>query len=795
MNGGKRVWIGLLLSAIFVALFFVTVDFRRLIDALAGANYVYVVPGIGLYLIGVWFRTLRWRRLLLHIRPIPTARLFPVVVVGYMANNLLPLRLGELVRSYYVGDREHVSKAAALVTIFIERLLDALTLLLFILVIAIFVPLIGLAEAFGESFSLPWPLLAGAISIPFIVAFGLLVVVAYAPARVRALISLILRLLPTALESRIMHILDMFLEGLQSLKSPSTILVVFILSVPVWLFEACLFVLVGYSFGFHEIYDSLPELIVAMVLVTAIANIGASIPAGPGGIGLFELIARETLVLLPLAAIDRSVAGGYVAVVHACLLIPMIVLGQFFLWTQHISLRSLTKLGQGKDSGAGPMRIGIIGAGATGLTAAYELVKRGHDVVVYERAAFLGGQASTFDVGGAPLERGYHHLFTGDTDILDLIDEIGLGDRMRWYGSKVGTLYDGKIYNFVTPIDLLKFKPLSLVNRFRLGISTLLLRRMKDWQQLEDTPATDWLRQHAGEQAYGVFWGPMLRGKFGEEFYEQVGMPWIWGKINTRFASRGKSMSREMLGYPIGSFGEVFDVLGDRVREQGGEVHTNAEVTGITTQSNSLKGLEVSFLERDKSDYLPFDAVISTTQCHIFARLLPDLPSDYMTKLKDTNYLSAILLILVLDRPLSHVYWLNVADRSIPFVGVIEQTNMVDPAHYGGRHIVYLSNYLSRKDRLYRLSHEELLDEYLPHLRKINPEFDRSWIVESYRQHVDAAQPIIGTGYSDKMPAYRTPVKGVYLANTAQVYPEDRGTNYSVRMGAMIANTVMKDYG
>lgn len=439
------------------------------------------------------------------------------------------------------------------------------------------------------------------------------------------------------------------------------------------------------------------------------------------------------------------------------------------------------------------MRVGIIGAGATGLTAAFELAKQGHDVVVYERASFLGGQASTFDVGGTPLERGYHHLFTGDTGILDLVDEIGLGEQMRWYGSKVGTLYDGKIYNFVTPIDLLKFKPLSLINRFRLGISTLLLRRMKEWRQLEETPAADWLRRYAGEQAYDVFWGPMLRGKFGEEFYDRIGMPWIWGKINTRFASRGKSMSREMLGYPIGSFGEVFDVLGERVRELGGEVHTNAEVTAIDTQSNAEATLHVDFLDQDRSDAVPFDAIISTTQCHIFARLLPDLPAEYMRKLKDMRYLSALLLILVLDRPLSHVYWLNVADRSIPFVGVIEQTNMVEPEHYGGRHIVYLSNYLSREDRLYKLSHDELLDEYVPHLRKINPDFDRSWIVESHRQHVDAAQPIIGTGYSEKMPAHRTPVRGVYLANTAQVYPEDRGTNYSVRMGRMIANMVMKD--
>lgn len=439
------------------------------------------------------------------------------------------------------------------------------------------------------------------------------------------------------------------------------------------------------------------------------------------------------------------------------------------------------------------MRVGIIGAGATGLSAAYELSRHGNDVVVYERASFLGGQASTFDVGGARLERGYHHLFTGDADILNLIDEIGLGERMRWYASKVGTLYDGKIYNFVTPLDLLKFKPLSLPNRIRLGIVTLMLRRMRDWRALEEIPAADWLRRHAGEQSYEVFWGPMLRGKFGEEFYDRIAMPWIWGKINTRFASRPRGLSREMLGYPIGSFGEVFDVLGQRVREQGGEVHMRAEVTAIATQSNELAGLDVSFPERGETVSPEFDAVISTTQCHIFARLLPGLPHEYRTKLENTRYLSALLLILVLDRPLSSIYWLNVADRSAPFVGVIEQTNMVDPSHYGGRHIVYLSNYLSRKDRLYRLSREELLDEYLPHLRKINPNFDSSWIVESHRQHVDAAQPIIGTGYSTKMPDHRTPVKGVYLANTAQVYPEDRGTNYSVRMGVKVANMVMND--
>ena len=157
--------------------------------------------------------------------------------------------------------------------------------------------------------------------------------------------------------------------------------------------------------------------------------------------------------------------------------------------------------------------------------------------------------------------------------------------------------------------------------------------------------------------------------------------------------------------------------------------------------------------------------------------------------------MSAVLIVLVLERPLSQIYWLNVADRSIPFVAVIEHTNLIGPEHYGGKHIVYLSNYLTLDDPLYKMGHEELLEEYLPHLRKINADFDLSWIETSYHHRVDGAQPIIGTNYSSRIPNHRTPHRGVYLANTTQVYPEDRGTNYSVRMGRRVARMVMEDMG
>ena len=438
------------------------------------------------------------------------------------------------------------------------------------------------------------------------------------------------------------------------------------------------------------------------------------------------------------------------------------------------------------------MRVGVIGAGAAGLAAAYRLGKNGHVAEVFERAPFLGGQASTFDVGGARLERGYHHWFTNDNDIIELVQELGLGHQIRWIDSTVGTLHDGRIYDFVTPMDLLRFTPLSLVDRFRLGLVTLYLQRKRDWRGYESVTADAWLRKYAGRRPYEVFWGPMLRGKFGEAHYAKVGMPWVWGKVQTRVASRGKGMVKEKLGYPIGSFAEIFEVLARRVEEQHGAVTLSASVDRVVVEDGVARGLEVS-AGGGSARRRDYDAVIATTPSYIFPRVAPGLPPDYLARLAGVDYMAAVLIVLVLRRPLSRVYWLNVADRSIPFVGVIEHTNLIGPEHYGGNHVVYLSNYLTTDDPMYGMSHDELMEAYLPHLRKINAEFDPSWVIESYHHRVDAAQPIIGVNYSSRIPSHRTPIGRLYLANTTQIYPEDRGTNYSVRMGNAVADMVMED--
>ena len=439
------------------------------------------------------------------------------------------------------------------------------------------------------------------------------------------------------------------------------------------------------------------------------------------------------------------------------------------------------------------MKVGIIGGGAAGLAAAYELIKKGHQAHVYEQAPFLGGQASTFEVGGARLERGYHHLFMSDTYMVDLIHELGLGHKLAWIESKVGFFHGGKIWKFTSPVDLLKFTPLSLFDRLRLGLVTYYLQKTRDGLKFESVTAAEWLEKRVGKRAYEVVWEPMLRGKFGEH-YNEVSMTWLWGKIFLRVASRGKPWEKEKLGYPLGSFGEVFDTLGDRIKQMGGEVHISAGVRRVVVEEGRATSLEVDVPEKG-TEVRPYDAVIATTPSYVFTRLVSPLPETYAEKLTNVTYLAAVLVILVLKRPLSKMYWLNIADRAVPFVGIIEQTNFVDPSIYGGKHIVYFSNYPSRQNPIYQMSGEELVERFLPHLRNINPEFQPSWIEEFHHHKVDAAQPIIGVNYTRRIPELNTPIKGLYLANTTQIYPEDRGTNYSVKLGKEVVEKLLKDSG
>jgi len=437
------------------------------------------------------------------------------------------------------------------------------------------------------------------------------------------------------------------------------------------------------------------------------------------------------------------------------------------------------------------MRVGIIGGGMAGLAAAYELTKQGHLAEVFEVAPFLGGQASTFEVHGGQLERGYHHLFISDTSITELIHELGLGDKLEWLQSSVGFYHGGKVWDFASPKDLLLFKPLPLLDRIRVGLWTFILQKTKSYQRFESVTAAAWLTSHMGKKGYEVIWEPLLRGKFGD-FHDKIGMTWIWNKVTLRVASRKGAGQVERLGYPMGSFGEVIAVLADRIIQQGGQLHTSSSVAKIVRTGDTTTTLDVQ-IGNGPSEQREYDAVIATTPSYVFAKLAPQMPDEYKEKLEGINYLSAVLMVLVMDRPFTEKYWMNIADPDMPFVALIEHTNMINKELYGGKHILYISNYPSRDSDMYKMSPDNLMDLFVPHLQKINPDFDRSWVLEYHHHKLDGAQPIVGINYGDGIPDHRTPLKGLYLANTTQIYPEDRGTNYSVRMGVKVAQMVLDD--
>jgi protoporphyrinogen oxidase len=434
-------------------------------------------------------------------------------------------------------------------------------------------------------------------------------------------------------------------------------------------------------------------------------------------------------------------------------------------------------------------RIGIVGGGYAGLTAAYELQKQGYAVTVLEKHDTWGGQAATLPLLGARIEYFYHHLFGSDTHILGLMDELGIGDQLRWIDSKVGIFYDGRIYDFVTPLDLLRFKPLSLFNRFKLGLM-YLLRYVDDWQRLERITAREWILRYVGQEIYDKVWGPLLRGKFGD-LADQVSMTWLWGKIKVRGSSRQGAAAKEKLAYPIGSFEIITQALVDHLRAGGADLRLNQEVLGLATDPDDPRRV-TGVLTRQET--IPFDAVIATVPGYTFLEIAPPaLDAAYADLLRAVRYQAAVVLLMTSQHSLSRIYWMNIADRTMPFVGVIEHTNYVPPSEYQGRHLIYVSNYLERDDPRYRMDAGELFDLYAPHLKRINPAFDADWIEEKIVLRAEAGQPVITCNYSQRIPDHRTPLPGLYLANTLQIYPEDRGVNYSVRLGQTISRIVGED--
>jgi protoporphyrinogen oxidase len=430
--------------------------------------------------------------------------------------------------------------------------------------------------------------------------------------------------------------------------------------------------------------------------------------------------------------------------------------------------------------------IAIIGGGVTGLIAAYRLLQQGYRVHIFEAGPSVGGLVRTFEPGGDRLECFYHHLFTGDGAAIRMLDELDLLKTIRWRRSRVGIFYNDRIYPFTSTVDLMKFTPLlGIRDRIRFGLLALSLRRRREAAGFDDVTAMEWLRQNAGQRALDVVWEPLLRGKFGE-MADQVSMAWLWNRVSQRFSSRGLLAQTEVLGYQIGSFAVWIQSLVKLVAALG-EISTSTKVDSIANDGERLR----VDMAGGTSDTI--DAVIATTGNSAFLRISPPLGDVYTEKLRSTVYQDAVCLVLGLTQRLSDFYWLNVNDRTIPFLAVVEHTNLIEPGRYNGQHIVYVSNYVSGGSQLAQMTADEVYSLYEPHLKRINPSFDESWVRNRWLFHAAEAQPVFTVGAASRIPDHRTPVRGLYLANMSQIYPQDRGQNQSIILGERIATVVDAD--
>ncbi len=436
------------------------------------------------------------------------------------------------------------------------------------------------------------------------------------------------------------------------------------------------------------------------------------------------------------------------------------------------------------------MRTAVLGAGITGSVIARELARRGDEVVVYEASPVVGGLVASHEVAGTPIEVFYHHIFTHETHIRELIEDVGVGDKLEWLPSSVGILNDGgRLYPFTTPRDLLAYDPMPLKDRVRMGAVGMLAPHVSDWKRLDDVSAYDWVEKRMGKAALETIWDPMLRVKWGE-VYKEVPAAWLWARLSQRARSRSKKGSGELLGYLRGGFRQLYDALARDLEARGVKVLLDTKVDRIETEGQKVRGVTAADATED------FDRVVSTLPVPVFAEITGGLPDAYLSRLDAVEYMWVFCTTVTMTRSLSPVYWLNVADRSIPFGAYIEHTRLLPTADYGDQHVAYLGRYFappSYSDEARRLAEadpDELSEEWLGHLAKIDPEYDRSMITSIQPARTAYAAPLIRVGHNKRRLPFSTPVDGLWLATMAQIYPDDRGQSEGVRLGLDCVDTV-----
>jgi len=421
----------------------------------------------------------------------------------------------------------------------------------------------------------------------------------------------------------------------------------------------------------------------------------------------------------------------------------------------------------------------VIGGGPAGIRAAQRMQKDGIDTTLLESAPVLGGLASSFDVQGVSIERYYHFICRGDDELVEALGEIELAGKLHWKSSRMAYFVDGTLYPFLTPLELMRFAPLGLVDRLRAGLAVKWAQRMKE-QDLAPRRANAWLKELFGERAFQVIWEPLMRFKFAEHA-DAISAAWIWARM-VRLSRSRKSAWLEELGYIEGGSQTVLEGLRRDFERHGGATLLRASVEAIVFGDGRARGVRVG------GETLPADVVVSTITPGRFLQLAPGFPDGpYKDGLRQIPVIGIFCLFLRLSESVTPFFWVNTHDPRVPFAGMIEYTNLNPLPELGGDHILYVPQYLSPDDPRYAQDDEEVLRRYCDALALIHPGFDRSWIRFHALFRDRYAQPICLTDYRETTPQITTPVPNLFLTDSSQLHPHDRTISGSMSLGRAAA--------
>lgn len=425
--------------------------------------------------------------------------------------------------------------------------------------------------------------------------------------------------------------------------------------------------------------------------------------------------------------------------------------------------------------------IAVIGAGPMGLAVAHYLQEAGKKVVVYEADDRVGGMTASFDFDGTRIERYYHFICANDTPHFEMINKMGLDDRLKWTNTEMGYYYEGALYDWGNPLALLKFPKLDFISKMRYGLHAFYSTKRSDWSGLDKLEASTWIKKWIGERAYDVLWKSLFDLKF-YEYANQLSAAWIWTRIK-RIGTSRYSLMKEKLGYLEGGSEVLLKAMQQDIERRGGKVRLSSAVQKVEVEGNRTIGVVV------EGELVRHETVISTTPIPYITKLIPDLSTEMKAQFEALPNIAVVCLIVKLKKPVTKNFWLNINDERMDIPGLVEYSNL--NAGKLGEHIVYVPYYMPGEHPKYQDSDDVFKQKVRNYIRTINPDIQECDFIAIHASRYRFAQPVCEPQFLDKLPDVKLPVRGLYVADTSYYYPEDRGVSEGIRFAKEIVEKVL----